>query len=109
MELLSAYLLPFSGRATPLAEAATSLQQIRVTGSQLDTKKEELKNMNREECREILSLACLDYRYFRRHRRSFLAVFQALHRIPGTISEIQRRRVLAVEVGATSVESRPRL
>jgi 4-alpha-glucanotransferase len=34
MELLSAYPLLFSGRATPLAEAATSLHQIRVTGSQ---------------------------------------------------------------------------
>ena len=60
------------GAPTPLAEAATSLQQKCVTGSQLDTNKEELKNMNREECREILSLACFDYRYFRRHRRSLL-------------------------------------
>ncbi len=65
--------------------------------------------MNREDCREVLSLARFDYRYFRRYRRSLLAVFKALRRIPGTISMIQRRRVLAVEVRATSVESRARL
>ena len=51
--------------------------------------------MNREDSREVLSLARFDYRYFRRHRRSLLAVFKALRRIPGTISMIQRRRVLA--------------
>ncbi len=51
--------------------------------------------MNREDCREVLSLTRFDYRYFRRHRRSLLAVFKALRRIPGTISMIQRRRVLA--------------
>ena len=48
--------------------------------------------MNREDCREVLSLARFDYRYFRRHRRLLLAVFKALRRIPGTISMIQRCR-----------------
>ncbi len=62
--------------------------------------------MNREDYREVLSLARFDYRYFRRHRRSALAVFKALRRVPGTISMIQRRRALAAEVRATSVESR---
>src|SRR5208337_4613270 len=98
-----------SSDLTQLAEALTSLRQVRVTRSQLDTNKEELKNMNREDCREVLSLARFDYLYFRRHRRSLLAVFKALRRIPGNISMIQRRRVLAVEVLATSVESRARL
>jgi len=51
--------------------------------------------MNREDCREVLSLARFDYRYFRRHSRSLLAVFKALRGAPGTISMIQRRRVLA--------------
>ena len=89
---------------TQLAEALTALRQVRVTRSQLDTNKEELKNMNREDCREVLSLARFDYRYFRRQHRSLLAVFKVLRRIPGTISMIQRRRVLAVEVRATSVK-----
>ena len=87
---------------TQLAEALTSLRQLRVTRSQLDTKKEELKNMDREDCREVLSLARFDYRYFRRHRRSLLAVFKALRRVPGTISMIQRRRVL---VGRTAIDT----
>lgn len=65
--------------------------------------------MNREDCREVLSLAYFDYRYFRRHRRSLWAVFKALRRVPGTISMIQQRRVLAVEVRASSEESRARL
>ncbi len=65
--------------------------------------------MNREDCREVLSLAHFDYRYFRRYRNWPLALFEALRRVPGTIAMIQRRRVLAVEVRATSVESRARL
>jgi hypothetical protein len=35
----------------PAPEAATSLQQVHVTRSRLDTNKEELNNMNREDCR----------------------------------------------------------
>jgi len=65
--------------------------------------------MNCEDCREVLSLAHFDYRYFRRRRRSLLAVFKALRRIPGTISMIQRRESLAVEVRAITAESRARL
>ncbi len=65
--------------------------------------------MNSEDWREVLSLALSDYRYFRRYRRSLLAVFKALRRIPGTISMIQRRKVLAVVVRATGLESRARI
>ena len=58
--------------------------------------------MNREDYREVLSLARFDYHYFRRHHRSLLAVFKALRRVPGTISMIERRRVSA---GRTAIDT----
>ncbi len=51
--------------------------------------------MSGEDCREVLSLARSDYRYFRRYRHSMLALFKALRGVPGTIAMIQQRKVLA--------------